>query len=241
MEWFENWFDSPYYHVLYKNRDKKEAEIFIDNLISRLKIQKKSTILDIACGKGRHAVYLNKKGMDVLGIDLSSNNINIAKAKENKNLKFEIWDMRNIFKKNTFDIVVNLFTSFGYFETKEDEQKTMNAMAANLKKNGILIIDFMNVKKVIKELIPYEKKKVDNITFEINRDINNEYIIKNIKFLKNRKTFQFQEKVKALTLTDFSTIINNAELKIIDIFGDYKLTNFNALKSDRLIIICKKG
>lgn len=240
MDWFEKWFDSPYYHILYKNRDKKEAEMFIDNLISRLKIQKKSTILDVACGKGRHSVYLHTKDMNVVGIDLSSNSIKIAKEEEKKSLKFEIWDMRNVFKKNTFDIVVNLFTSFGYFETKEDEQKTMNAMALNLKHNGILIIDFMNVKKVTKELVAYEKKKIDNVTFEINRNIYNKYIIKNIKISNNRKIYQFQEKVKALTLTDFSKIINNAGLTIIDIFGNYQLGDFNALKSDRLIMVCKK-
>ena len=240
MTWFENWFDSPYYHLLYKNRDEKEAQIFIDKLISHLQIQKNSTILDVACGKGRHSIYLNTKGMNVVGIDLSNNNINIAKQEENKNLQFKIWDMRNVFKQNTFDIVVNLFTSFGYFETNQDEQETINAMALNLKQNGILIIDFMNVKKVIKHLVAYEKKKVDNITFEIERSITEKYIIKDIKFSKKQKTFQFQEKVKSLTLTDFSNLINNAGLKIIDIFGDYQLGNFNALKSDRLIMICKK-
>ncbi|MEC7646650.1 MAG: class I SAM-dependent methyltransferase, partial [Bacteroidota bacterium] len=204
MTWFENWFDSPYYHLLYKNRDEKEAQIFIDNLISHLQIQKNSTILDVACGKGRHSIYLNTKGMNVVGIDLSNNNINIAKQEENKNLQFKIWDMRNVFKQNTFDIVVNLFTSFGYFETNQDEQETINAMALNLKQNGILIIDFMNVKKVIKNLVRSEKKKVDNVTFEINRSNNEKYIIKDIKFSKKQKTFQFQEKVKSLTLTDFS-------------------------------------
>ena len=116
----------------------------------------------------------------------------------------------------------------------------MNAMASNLKQNGILIIDFMNVKKIIRELVSHEKKTVDNITFEINRNIYNEHIIKKIEFLHNRKTYQFQEKVKALTLTDFSTIINNSGLQMIDIFGDYQLGDFNALKSDRLIMICKK-
>ena len=85
-----------------------------------------------------------------------------------------------------------------------------------------------------------KKKTVDNITFEINRNIYNEHIIKKIKFSHNRKIYQFQEKVKALTLTDFSTIINNSGLKMIDIFGDYQLGDFNALKSDRLIMICKK-
>jgi ubiquinone/menaquinone biosynthesis C-methylase UbiE len=240
MSWFVNWFDSPYYHLLYKNRDEKEAEFFIDNLVSHLQIPKQSKLLDIACGKGRHAIYFNKKGMDVLGIDLSQSSINSAKKDEHETLQFAVHDMREVFQKNSFDIVTNLFTSFGYFEEDEDEQKAINAMTLNLKQEGILIIDFMNVKKVIKNLRNSEKKTVDGITFNINRSIKNNYIIKDIAFANNGKNHQFQEKVKALTLTDFSNFISNAGLKIIDIFGNYKLEDFNATSSDRLILICKK-
>ena len=113
-------------------------------------------------------------------------------------------------------------------------------MALSLKKEGILIIDFMNVKKVIKNLIGSETKRVDNITFDIKRSINNKYIIKDIQISENGKRLRFQEKVKALTLTDFSKLIHNAGLKIIDVFGNYKLEEFDASKSERLIIICKK-
>ena len=240
MNWFINWFDSPYYHVLYKNRNTKEAQFFIDNLISRLKISQGIRLLDIACGKGRHSIYFNKKGINVVGIDLSKNNITIAKKNECETLQFVVFDMRKVFRKNTFDIVTNLFTSFGYFEKDEDEQKSITAMALNLKKGGVLIIDFMNVKKVIKNLIVSETKKVDNITFEIKRSVKNKYIMKDIQISENGKRLCFQEKVKALTLTDFSKLIHTAGLKIIDIFGDYKLEEFDASKSERLIIICKK-
>ncbi len=240
MNWFINWFDSPYYHLLYKDRDEKEAEFFIDNLISYLKIPKRTKLLDIACGKGRHSIYFNKKGMYVTGIDLSINSINIAKKEENSNLHFYVHDMRKAFKRNTFDIVTNLFTSIGYFEKNEDEQKAINAMALNLKKEGILIIDFMNAKKAIGTLIRSEEKKVDGVAFNIRKDIINNYIIKNISFSDNEKNHQFQEKVKALTLNDFYSLITNAGLRIIDIFGNYNLESFNALNSERLIIICRK-
>ncbi len=240
MTWFKNWFDSPYYHILYKNRNEKEAKSFIDNLINYLQIPNKSKVLDIACGKGRHSIYFNKKGMDVTGIDLSQNNINFAKKKENITLKFAVHDMRRIFKKNKFDIAVNLFTSFGYFENNEDEKKSLDAMAKNLKAGGILIIDFMNIKKITNSLVKYEKKKINDVKFEINRSFKDNYIIKDIVFSDKGKDYRFQEKVKALTLTDFSKLIYQAQLKIINIFGNYKLEDFNALKSDRLIIFCKK-
>ena len=240
MNWFENWFDSHYYYLLYKNRDDKEAESFINNLMRYLKIPKKSKLIDIACGKGRHAIYFNKKGLNVTGIDLSQKSINIAKKNKKRNLRFAVHDMRMVFKKNTFDIVTNLFTSFGYFENDEDEQRTINAMSENLKKDGLLIIDFMNAKKAIRTLVKREEKKVNGITFYISRSIQKNNIIKNIKFSNNGKKYHFKEKVKALSLADLSQFIINAELEIIDVFGNYKLENFNAVNSDRLIIICKK-
>tara|TARA_B100001105_G_scaffold81601_1_gene64693 strand:+ start:480 stop:1202 length:723 start_codon:yes stop_codon:yes gene_type:complete len=240
MSWFATWFDSPYYHLLYKNRDEKEAQVFIDNLIEKLQLKKGSKLIDIACGKGRHATYFNKKGMNVVGVDLSPNSIASAKQNENNNLQFSVHDMREVYKENHFDIVTNLFTSFGYFENKDDEQKAINAMAENLKSDGVLIIDFMNIKKIIANLISSEKKTIDSITFNIKRSVQNNHIIKDIEIIDDNETQHFQEKVKAITLADFSAFVSNVGLNIIDIFGNYKLDDFDATISDRLILICKK-
>ena len=240
MSWFAHWFDSPYYHTLYKNRDEKEAQVFIDNLVQHLQIPKGSKLIDIACGKGRHATYFNSLGLDVVGVDLSQNSINTAKKDENKNLQFSVHDMRVNYQENAFDVVTNLFTSFGYFENNKDEQKAINAMANNLKKEGILIIDFMNTKKVIANLVLNEQKTINNIQFDITRQVKDGFILKDIRITDGKEEQQFQEKVKAITLADFSEFITNAGLKIIDIFGNYKLDNFDEEISDRLILICKK-
>ena len=211
MKWFADWFDSPYYHILYKNRDIKEAQQFIDNLVAHLQLKKGSKLIDVACGKGRHATYFNKLGFDVIGVDLSENSITTAKQNENKKLQFFKHDMRNTFKANSFNVVTNLFTSFGYFEDKKHEQKAINAMAKNLKSNGILIIDFMNVKKVISHLVNSEQKQIEKIIFNISRKTEDNYIVKDISFSDNGKNYHFQEKVRAITLSDFSSFINNAE------------------------------
>lgn len=240
MDWFKNWFDSKYYHILYKNRDEQEAVFFLNKIINHIKL-KKGKVLDVACGKGRHAKYLNKIGLIVVGIDLSKNSINFAKKYENEKLKFYVHDMRNVFKENEYNLVTNLFTSFGYFEDHKDEQKAINSMAKNLKKEGMLLIDFMNVKKVINSLIPSEKKIIDDINFNIKRSFNENYIIKDIEIIDKEINLKFQEKVRTLTLIDFNKMLEKANLKIIDLFGDYKLSDFNALHSDRLIILAMKS
>ena len=240
MDWFKNWFDSKYYHILYKNRDEQEAVFFLNKIINHIKL-KKGKVLDVACGKGRHAKYLNKIGFNVVGIDLSKNSIDLAKKHENEKLKFYVHDMRNVFKENEYKLVTNLFTSFGYFEYHKDEQKAINSMAKNLKKEGMLLIDFMNVKKVINSLIPSEKKIIDDINFNIKRSFNENYIIKDIEIIDKEINLKFQEKVRTLTLIDFNKMLEKANLKIIDLFGDYKLSDFNALHSDRLIILAMKS
>ena len=239
MDWFKGWFNSQYYHILYKDRDEQEAVFFLNKIIKHIKL-KKGKVLDIACGKGRHAKHLNEIGFNVTAIDLSKNSIDQAKKHENKNLKFHIHDMRDVFKENTFDLATNLFTSFGYFENQKDEQKAINAMAQNLKNEGILIIDFMNVKKVINSLIPLENKTIDNINFNLKRNVDQNHIIKKIKIRDKQTSAEFQEKVRILTLIDFNKMLEKANMKIIDVFGDYSLNNFHAINSDRLIIVAKK-
>src|SRR5690606_8758177 len=114
-EWFKDWFNSPYYHLLYNHRDENEAIFFLDNLIAKLQPKPDARILDLACGRGRHAVYLRTKGFDVTGVDLSPENIRLAATTAGERLHFYVHDMRYLLLSNYFDLVLNLFTSFGYF------------------------------------------------------------------------------------------------------------------------------
>lgn len=240
-KWFETWFDTSYYHILYKNRNDNEAHNFVDNLIEYLEVTEKSTVLDLACGKGRHSIYLNKKNLSVLGLDLSEQSIAYAKQFENDTLKFDVHDMRKIYSNKSFDYVFNLFTSFGYFDDDNENQKAINSMEKMLNKNGILVIDFMNAVKTINNLVRNEKKTIDGIQFVLNRKVENNFIVKNIEFIDNGKKYSFQEKVKALTLEDFKIFFMKANLELIKVFGNFNLEDFNENNSDRLIMILKKG
>lgn len=238
--WYATWFDTPYYHLLYKNRNQVEAGNFIENLLQYLKPSKEALFLDVACGKGRHSKHIHQLGFNVHGIDLSEKSIKEASIFNNERLHFEQHDMREVYRSNYFDYTVNLFTSFGYFDEVSDNQKAMDAMAKNLKKDGILVVDFMNSKKVCLNLVEKEIKSVDHIDFYIERKIKSGFIQKDIQFTDKGKIHHFQEKVQALTLNDFSNLLQKAELKIIDLWGNYEKNDFDVLKSNRLIIIAQK-
>jgi len=236
--WFSTWFDSPYYHILYKNRNEEEAQVFMDNVTHYLNMPENGTILDLACGKGRHSIYLNKLGYNVTGVDLSENSIAIANESSNESLRFKTHDMREP-TNETYDAVFNLFTSFGYFDTYEDNIKTLKAIKDSINEYGFGVIDFFNADFIIENLVAEETKEIDGITFNIKRFVENKKIIKEIRFSDKGESFYFTEKVSAFTLSDFESMMEEAGIFLLEIFGDYKLKKFYKTQSERLIMIFK--
>ncbi|WP_460218687.1 class I SAM-dependent methyltransferase [Psychroserpens sp. MEBiC05023] len=237
-QWYTSWFDTPFYHILYKDRDHNEAQLFMDNLTEYLNIPEGGSILDLACGKGRHSVYLNSLGYNVTGVDLSENSIAHAKQFENETLHFDVHDMCKPYSKQ-FDAVFNLFTSFGYFENEEANLKTIKAIKSNLNTYGFGVIDFMNSNFVINHLVPEDTKTVEGIEFHLKRYLKDGYIIKDIAFSIENEDYHFQERVKAFTLEDFKILFEKAGVFLLDVFGDYKLNKFHKDTSERLVMIIK--
>ncbi len=242
-EWFKEWFNSPYYHILYKNRDEGEAKLFIDRLLKELQPPPRASILDLACGKGRYSRYLAAKGFDVTGLDIAEESIHFARQFETEHLSFFTHDMRLPYWIDFFDYIFNFFTSFGYFECEEDHTKTINNIAKGLKEEGKFVLDFFNSRKVVRLLKAEEVKRIDGIEFQIQKKVDDEgYIVKNIHFQKAGKPYNFIERVRAFTLENFEILFENAGLKIAKTFGDYHLNPYNEIDSDRLILVgCKSG
>ncbi len=239
-EWFGEWFNSPYYHILYSHRDYQEAQVFIDNLIEMLAMPKESRVLDIACGKGRHSIYLNQKGFDVTGIDLSPENIKEASKSENERLRFEIHDMREVYKNDSFDLGLNLFTSFGYFDTEEEHAQAIRAIAGSIKTSGYFLLDFLNPYVVINNLVEEEVKNVEGIDFLIKKSYDGEFILKDIHFNVSQTPYHYQEKVKAIRRIEFLSYFEQAGLEVVELYGDYMLGAYKAETSDRLIFLTRK-
>src|SRR4029078_11601785 len=167
--WFKEWFNSPYYYLLYFQRDQAEAAAFIDKLIDHLKPPPASRMLDVACGKGRLSLQLALKGFEVTGIDLAPDIIREAKQKECENLQFFLHDMRLPFWVNYFDYAFNFFTSFGYFRTRREHDDAMRTIATSLKPGGIFVIDYLNTHYVEDHLVRNELKNVAGTSYRIHR------------------------------------------------------------------------
>jgi SAM-dependent methyltransferase len=241
MDWFENWFGSPFYKLLYQNRDDCEARRFTDELICYLQPPAGCRMLDIACGEGRFAIHLAEKGYDVTGIDISQASIEHAKAYETERLHFYEHDMRFPFYINYFDFAFNFFTSFGYFKYERDNRMAARAFAGALKPGGTLVIDYLNYRNVIKSMASEATIQREDVTFHIRKKYDGKHIRKDIAFTDQEGVERnYVEKVATFSLQDFTTMFGNAGMELVQTFGDYNLNPYNMEDSPRMIMVFKK-
>ena len=240
-EWYTSWFDSPYYHSLYSHRNHQEAADFVSRLINLIQPSKDAHILDVGCGRGRHAIELYRHGFTVTGIDLSHENIKYAKDKAKNEkassaLKFMVHDMRKPLNTQ-FSNVLNLFTSFGYFKDPKDKIHTLESFRTQLVPNGVGVIDFLNPSWVLSNLIKEESIERDGVRFSIQRYKRGKWLYKDIQFQIDEHSYKFQEQVELLEVNDFITLFSQVNLQLVDLFGNYQLDAYDKDLSNRQILI----
>ncbi|MBL0357343.1 MAG: class I SAM-dependent methyltransferase [Chitinophagaceae bacterium] len=241
--WFKDWFNSPYYHQLYFNRDEKEAAAFIDKLINHLQPAAAARMLDVACGKGRHSIHLAEKGFDVTGIDLSEDSIEEALQFQNETLHFYRHDMRLPFWINYFNYAFNFFTSFGYFKTRREHDNAIRTIAQSLKPNGTFVMDYLNAHYAEDNLVHRFEKEIDGVNYFITKWFDETHFYKKIQVEDEAlaEPLIYTEKVAKFSLGDFTEMFAYQGLQIQEVFGDYNFAGYDVNKSPRLIMVAKKG
>jgi cyclopropane fatty-acyl-phospholipid synthase-like methyltransferase len=245
-EWFREWFNSPYYHKLYFERNEAETAAFIRRLVDHLRIEPGSRLLDAGCGRGRHARIFAALGFDVSGVDISPASIDFALAQAERefapNLHFYVHDLRLPFWGNYFDYAFNFFTSFGYFRTRREHEAAIRTLSNSLKANGVMVFDYLNVHYSEDHFVPFEKKVIDGVTYTIKRHQDETHFYKNIHISDNAATdeSEFTERVAKFSLGDFTEMLAYHDLYIHEVFGDYELNHYDASSSPRMIIIARK-
>jgi len=245
-DWFASWFNSHAYHLLYGNRDEDEAK----DLINQLHIHLGNSgfkVLDAGCGAGRHVFAWAQLGYDVAGFDLSPQSIEMAQKRSNK-LKlstfFKVLDLRDLRNETAwhdqFDLVTNLFTSFGYFSDKQDHYKVVEGFSKALKPNGVLVLDYLNLQMTIDNLTPTESIAKGAYTFEINRRISGDFIQKSISFIESDgERHTHVEQVYAWSHKELSVLLGKVGLIVESIYGDYEL-GMHSSSSPRCILVARK-
>ncbi len=242
--WYKDWFNSHYYHLLYQHRDEEEALQFIHTLIGYLKPEPGSTMLDVACGKGRHSKALAEMGFDVTGIDLSLASIELAKLDEGPNLHFYQHDMRLPFWINYYEFAFNFFTSFGYFKTRREHDNAIRTIALSLEPGGIFVIEYLNGQFFEDTAEKLLTTTIEGVSFHITKWQNEDHFFKQIQITDDQnKTLRhlYTERVAKFTLGDFTEMLSYQGMQVQQVFGDYQLGRYDLKKSPRMIIVAKKN
>ncbi len=242
-EWFVDWFNTEEYLNVYQHRNKQDAEKLVNLILSKIKLSAGSKALDLACGAGRHSLLFAQNGFKVTAVDLSEKLIKVAKkSAEELNLKIDFIesDLRYFFVKGKFDLVVNLFTSFGYFDSDFENLQIFKVAINHLKEKGFFVFDFLNADYLKNNLV---KKSVDIIAggfITQERKIENKRIIKNITIAKYETEQKFMESVRLYSSDELITAIQSVGFKVNEILGDFDGNSFNLLTSPRVIIFAQK-
>ncbi|SDN58225.1 Methyltransferase domain-containing protein [Paenibacillus sp. yr247] len=241
MAWYQESFGDDYLKV-YKHRDLQGAYHEVKKMIDWLGLKQGAEVLDLCCGMGRHSMALAEFGYEVTGVDLSEVLLNEAVNLDNsKQVKWLHGDMRKVPLERQFDAVVNLFTSFGYFDNDEQNEKVLHEMYRLLKENGRFIIDFLNPGYVQEHLVPQSDRTEEDMLIRETRVIEDGCVRKRIVISqKGAPDRHYLEQVKLYDRAAFEMMLDKAGLHIDNVYGGYDGQAYEAETSSRLIFVGHK-
>ncbi|WP_332690453.1 class I SAM-dependent methyltransferase [Halalkalibacter lacteus] len=237
--WYEDHFQQDYL-MIYKHRSEENANSELSNLMNFIPYRKNQKVLDLCCGAGRHSRWFADRGMNVTGVDLSNTLIEEAKRQSHTlNITYIRSDMRDVTFKNEFDIVANLFTSFGYFDKDKDNERVFTRVHSSLKEGGYFLFDYLNPAFLRKNLVPFSQQTFDQTSIYQYRKIDNDTVIKRIVVKDNYSNRNYEERVKLYSEDKIREMLENNNLKVMHLFGNYDARKYDH-SSPRLIYICRK-
>jgi cyclopropane fatty-acyl-phospholipid synthase-like methyltransferase len=243
FEWFKDWFNTPEYLNVYQHRNESDAEDHIKLILENVKIPFGAKILDMACGAGRHAIILARKDFNVTAVDLSENLISIGEQSarnENLIINFVKSDIRKFETDVKFNLVINLFTSFGYFESDEENIAVLKKAYDLLIEDGYFVLDFFNSEFLQQNLVEFSEENLSGAEIHQYRKIKDKRVTKKIVITKNGNLSTYEESVRMFTKDELVSAIQNIGFDNYKTFGDFLGNKFEQFTSPRLIMICKK-
>ncbi|MEQ9105067.1 MAG: class I SAM-dependent methyltransferase [Rhodothermales bacterium] len=246
MPWYKDWFNTDAYDLVYRNRNEAEALRLVELILDTCRPNPGARVLDVGCGRGRHAMAFAERGFDVTGVDLAQRALEIARksaADRGLSIHFEQGDMRDVHAPAAFDLVVNLFTAFGYFTEHEEHLRVVSALRSAAKPGAWVVQDFMNADLVRRTFIPEDERTIGDVHVHQKRHVEPgngafDRICKQITLTRNGDAHTFNESVALIALDDFRGLYEEAGLTLEHVFGSYDGAPFGP-DSPRLILFSR--
>ncbi|HEY0977768.1 MAG TPA: methyltransferase domain-containing protein [Flavobacteriales bacterium] len=230
-----DWFGTRYYALLYGHRDQLDARAWVDMIIHAMGLVPGQRLLDMACGRGRHAECFAKAGLRVTGVDLSVASIQEATARVPEAV-FKVHDFRTPVSIGDFDAVVCLFTSLGYSKDRDDDRRALRSVHTCLKPGGRLVLDLMNGNVVRRSLVAEERCRVQGVDFSVRRRLHGDGIVKTIAVQDNDRQLLFEEYVHLWEVDEVQALVEAAGLMVDRITDGPAPVTFRPAESQRIVV-----
>lgn len=243
--WYRDWFRDSNYLTVYQHRDTQDAEHMLALIEQTIGKDTTARVLDLGCGSGRHSISLAKRGYEhITGIDLSPTLLEVAKQTANElglAVRFEQCDMQHIPADWRFNIVINLFTSFGYFETDEENAEVISGISNVLEPGGSLVMDFFNSTWLRHNLVSHDERIMpDGRRLEQTRWIEKGRVEKRLLLRSTSEAVEYVESVRMFSLEEFKQMFAQNGLRLKHLFGGYDGSEFHESTSPRLIMFAER-
>jgi SAM-dependent methyltransferase len=240
VEWYEVAFDRLY-PVLYPHRDDEEARRAAASFGALL--DERDPVLDLACGNGRYMDAFAGAGRSMVGLDLSPYLLGRAAGSPSRRGRLVQGDMRALpFRDACFGGVVNMFTSFGYFDDDAENRSVLGEVARVLRGAGVFLIDFINAGPVLSAPLGRSRRESGGYTIDEDRALtpDRRQLVKHVCVARRSDAFhiEYEERVRLFTPDQLRAMLGGAGLDVTEVFGDYDGGAFDPTQSPRVIMAC---
>lgn len=239
IQWYRRQAFGEDYLNLYRHRGVDEAAAVADLIRRRTSARQGGFALDVGCGFGRHLRFLGNHNWTV-GVDLSASLLRVARQTQ-RQAPLVLADMRELpFPAAAFDLVVNLFTSFGYFHDDANNLKVISEVSRVTAKHGWFVLDFLNAAQVRRTLVDFDRYRMGGYTIEQRREISQDghYVQKNVTFVGPGRTYS--ERVRLFDAGELICMFNHCGFEVRAVLGDYQGNPFNT-DSPRAIVFGQRS
>jgi len=239
-EWYKIAF-GELYPLVYPHRDVAEAAKVAARLTPLVASARPT--LDVACGNGRYMSALAAGGADVYGVDLSEYLLAEA-VKQGLRGRVVCGDIRALpFATGVFGSAINMFTSFGYFETDDDNAGVLREIARVIRPQGAFVLDFINAARIRRTMTPRSRRVAGDAQVEESRELSAQgrVLTKRVRVeWRGRDPVEYTERLRLYARDELTAMLEGADFHVRDVHGDYQLGPFAADASERLIFVCER-
>lgn len=239
MGMFNGWFGTPWYAALYSDRDVEDASAMALPIMGLGGLKGGQTLLDLGCGRGRHAEVFAQAGLRVTGLDLSETCIEAARVRV-PSARFEVFDFRKPYAQGRFDAAICLFNSLGYTGDRADDGAAVSCAAQALRPGGLFVLDLLNGEHARRHLVPREVRTLHGMRFIIEKELAGMELVKRITVEDEGTVHRFEERVHGWALAEAVDLVERADLVLEQCTDEACSAPYDPQRSRRMVLWARK-